>query len=307
METIHNVNVFKTYKQEENSFTNGLFSLLRLSIHEKPGFIKTFVKNLLSLDMTGNIGVKVLQDITFADAELICNGHCIRFETKIWSGALTHKEIRRRIKELNNCPGKIKRVVLLTPDDGESNYITEFLDEYKPRLLHLGWKNVYDYLETTFKNSKRSVFSEIVRQFLDRIREYVFDQDFAGIIQKVAFTKKSGVNHKTWLQDLMEWPNWCTPQKYEKLDGKGRKLLLYDGKNKEIPIEVEIQKVKKTQSHGYYPWTNYFAPDTIKIYKRPIQLKDILKIPGFENFTRSWTSHWNITREQYRRLTEKTN
>ena len=36
MDSIHAVNVFNTYDQQENNFTNGLFSLLRISAYERP-------------------------------------------------------------------------------------------------------------------------------------------------------------------------------------------------------------------------------------------------------------------------------
>jgi hypothetical protein len=48
MDSTSVVNVFNTYKQE-NSFTNGLFSLLHLSVYEKPRFIASFLKKLLHL------------------------------------------------------------------------------------------------------------------------------------------------------------------------------------------------------------------------------------------------------------------
>ncbi|MGD0340075.1 MAG: hypothetical protein ABSB78_14945 [Bacteroidota bacterium] len=170
--------------------------------------------------------------------------------------------------------------------------------------MHLGWKNVYDYLATAIKKSKQSVFVGLVLQFLEQIHDDIFKQDFAGIIQKVAFGDWAEVYPETWLKEIKERENWDTPQKYEKLDGKGRKLLLYDRINKEIPIEVEIRKVKKTNHSRSFPWSNFFAPGKVHIFCRPIKLERILEIPGFKNFTKSRGSHWNITREQYRQLTE---
>ena len=79
MQSEHAVNVFNTYKQEENNFTNGLCSLLRLSVHERPQFIASFMKELLDLTIHGavdsRVRVRVLRGIQLADAEL-CGGSC---------------------------------------------------------------------------------------------------------------------------------------------------------------------------------------------------------------------------------------
>jgi hypothetical protein len=300
-----NANVFKFYAQKENNFTNGLFSLLQLSVYEKPRFIQSFLKDLLSLELNGECEfcIQVLRNIDLADAELCWNGHCIRFETKIVSGTLRDDQIGRHLEIMLKRPEKLKILVLLTPDDGNSNYIEQFRNTYKPEVVHLGWKNVYDYLETAIKNSKQSVFSKLVHQFLEHIREDVFKQDYAGIIQKVAFGKVAGVFHETWLKEIKEWGKWDTPKEYKQL-GKGRKLLLYDGIKKEIPIEVEILSVIKTQQDDNFPWTNSFDPHTIHMIHPPIPLERILKIPGFKNFNKSRGSHRNITQEEYRQLTE---
>ena len=72
MDSIHAVNVFNTYDQEENNFTNGLFSLLRISAYEGPQFVTTFLKDVLHMAPQGGIesmfGVRVLRGIEFADA-----------------------------------------------------------------------------------------------------------------------------------------------------------------------------------------------------------------------------------------------
>ena len=125
MDSIHAVNVFNTYDQEENSFTNGLFSLLRISVYEDPQFVTSFLKDLLHIEPQGGIesmfGVRVLRGIAFADAELRCGNCCLRFETKIVSEALPDAEVRRRLRDLKGCAGRLKRVVLLTPDDGKTS------------------------------------------------------------------------------------------------------------------------------------------------------------------------------------------
>jgi hypothetical protein len=55
MDASHVVNVFKTYRQQENNFTNGLFSLLRIAAIERPGFVPSFLRRLLRLQPRGKV------------------------------------------------------------------------------------------------------------------------------------------------------------------------------------------------------------------------------------------------------------
>ena len=130
-----------------------------------------------------------------------------------------------------------------------------------------------------------------------------------GIIQKIAFGDWAGVDPDTFLGEMRrgEWTAWNTPQKYEKLDGKGRKLMLYDRTREAIVAEVEIRKVEHTKNERDFPWTNFFAPDTLRVYPKSKQtpLGRILRIPGFENFGTGRSSHWNVTHEQYRQMKEQ--
>ena len=225
------------------------------------------------------------------------------------SGALPDVEVRRRLRDLKGCPGRLKRVVLLTPDDGKSQYIKQFLSKYKPTVLHLGWKSVYDYLEKAVGNGKRTAFSELVNQFLERIRECVFKHDFAGVITKIAFGDHSGVYPEKYLGQMRkdEWTHWNTPRPYKELDGTGRKLLLYDRERQGITAEVEIKKVEHIRWERAFPSRNVFATKP-RIFRQPIPLKRIRSIPGFENFgkyRKDRSPYRNITREQYRQLMEK--
>ena len=121
---MRSVNIFSSYKQE-NQFTNGLVSLLELSKKGKPEFPGLFLKELLPGGPQGRIDTfHVLKEIDgAADAELCGNGFCIRIETKIWSSCLTVAQVRRRLRELQPCKVKHKRLILLTPDDSKSAYI----------------------------------------------------------------------------------------------------------------------------------------------------------------------------------------
>lgn len=315
MESEHAVNVFKTYKQEENNFTNGLCSLLRLSIHERPRFIASFMKELLDLTIHGaldsRVRVRVLRGIQLADAELSGGSCCIRFETKVASGTLRHEQVRRHLRELDRRPGRLKRVVLLTPDDSESSYIKEFLFRYKPTVVHLGWRSVYDYLlEKSAAGNMSPLWAELVRQFLERIHERVFEQDMAGVITKIAFGEHAEVfptttaEHKGYLDLLLTDKRWNTPRPYKELDGKGRKLLLYDGIAGSITAEVEIKRVEHIPYERDFPSSNVFAGEPT-IFPSPISLAHIRSIPGFENFgkyQKDRSPYRNITREQYRQL-----
>ena len=128
-----------------------------------------------------------------------------------------------------------------------------------------------------------------------------------GIIQKIKFGDVAEVYPEDYLKKIREWEDWNTPRKYEKLDGKGRKLILYDRTREAITVEVEVRKVKKTNQSRRFSWTNYFEPDTLHVYRESeqIPLSHIRSIPGFENFSRyrkDRTAFRNITHTQYEQL-----
>jgi len=197
----------------------------------------------------------------------------------------------------------MKRLVLLTPDDSKSNYIREIRSKYKPMVLPLEWRRVYNFLESVPKRHG-PVFGQLVSQFLSEIHDCIFDQDFVGIIQKMTFGDWSGVDHNTYLEEMKkgEWKWWNTPRKYKKLNGTGRKLLLYDKTREAITVEVEIAKVEETKQEKDFPWRNTFVRDTLQFDEKLIPLKRIVKVPGFENFVSARAPYRNVTHEQYRLL-----
>jgi len=83
---------------------------------------------------------------------------------------------------------------------------------------------------------------------------------------------------------------------------------LYD-KHRGLVLEAEIERVKKIPNRKNYPWSNKFVKKSLKIYRKPIPLQMIKKIPDiddkFSNFDKCSTSHWNLTREQYGWLMNK--
>jgi hypothetical protein len=132
----------------------------------------------------------------------------------------------------------------------------------------------------------------------------IFEQDIIGIIAKVTFGEVTGVNASTYLDEMRRglWKRWNTPKRYKNLDGTGRKLLLYDKERKSITVEVEISKVEETNEEEGYPFSNWFAEDTLKVLSRPIDSDIIESISGFENFTHERAPYRNLTHEQYRLL-----
>ena len=96
---------------------------------------------------------------------------------------------------------------------------------------------------------------------------------------------------------------WNTPREYEALDGKGRKLLLYDRKQHAVTAEVEIQKVEKTNQRSNFSWTNFYASGTKRFFDPPIPLDFSHSIPDLKTLGMGRGSHRNITYEQYRTLT----
>jgi hypothetical protein len=315
------LNIFTYYRQEENRFTNGLVSLLELSAYCGTPLVKPFLGTLLDLELPADIkGFRVLRRIDgTADAELCGRDICIRLETKIESGTLREDQISDHLDRLKRSPETLKLFVLLTPDDGNSDYIRQFLSSKTVKLfsrhserckvLHLEWRRVYKFLENRATKDNSSAFNQLVLQFLRQIHDRIFDQDFAGIIQKINFPKGE-INPLTYLKDMKRWRKgdwWDTPQKYQKLDGTGRKLLLYDGERKEkgIVAEVEIERVEQKRGGGDFSWRNVFASKP-KLFEPPILLDRIRLIAGFEDFgkyQKDRNAFRNVTREQYKQLT----
>jgi hypothetical protein len=311
------VSIFTPYQQEENRFTNGLVALLELSSRcSGPLPAASFLRDLIALEPRGEIvSFRVLRGYDgHADAELCGPDSCIRFETKIESGALDEDQVKRHLKCLEGAPQARKVLVLLTPDDAGSSYIKGLLSSKRVksfcsrdkdhRVTHLEWRRVYDHLGAV---APTGAFSHLVRQFLEQIRDRIFEQDFAGIIQKIAFGNVSEVYPETYLKQMKAegWRHWNTPRRYEKLDGTGRKLVFYDRTREAITAEVEIESVSKTNESRAFPWTNVFVPGTLSVYRDVIPLDRILTVPGFENFKSGRAANWNVTREQYNQLTRR--
>jgi len=213
---MHEVNIFANYGQEENHFTNGLFSLLTLSTLDGPEFLDSFVKDVLSIVPPQGIStLKVLRgmDGSTADAEMSGPECCIHFETKIESGTLRADQVQWHLEYLKKRTG-LKKLILLTPDDSASQYVDQFVSLDPEQIQHLEWKTVYAFLDQLLTKQNGSVFIRLVQQFLERIRHRVFEQDIAGVIFKISFEKAADVGKATYIEEMAngDWKAWNTPR-----------------------------------------------------------------------------------------------
>jgi len=304
------VSIFTHYESEENRFTNGLVALLELSSRIGGSLPATsLLRDLIAIEPQGEIGsFHVLSGFDgHADAELCGPRSCIRFETKIRSGALKEDQINRHLKWLERAPQAQKVLVLLTPDDGSSRYIKDFIKLFCSKdcaVKHLEWKVVHDHLKRAVERARATTFSRLVTQFLDQIRDRIFKQDFAGVITKIAFDFGK-VDPDGYLDDLRKnrTKEWNLPKSIGQLDGTHRMLLFYH-KDRGITAEVEVRRMRIDRRNAAFPAFYVFA-DKPNIFEKPVSLSHIRSIHGFENFgmyRKDRSPYRNITREQYAQL-----
>lgn len=301
------VNLFTHYKKKEDHFTNGLVSILQLSKIDDKDFVRNFFKKNIpfSNDQHDIDTFKTQVEIpgTRADAEFSSNDICCLMETKIVHYAIDEKQIRSYLNFLKESQKNIKKFVLLTPDDSSSQYVQGFTQCDLNNTIHLEWKKVYDFLHH-YAEGHKGLLSEIIRQYSEKIRDEILKKDIAGVIAKIKFGDKSEVYSDKYLKEMKDGKRtgWNTPRKYRELDGKHRRLLLYDPEEKAITVEVEISKVIQTNEEDF-PWSNEFAPGTLKVYRNPIRIANIQKIEGLDKLCAMRGSHKNLTHEQYQQLT----
>ena len=305
------VNIFRHYSQAENRYTNGLISLLKIGSRIDDNLLTEFGR-LADITLSNKSSFKVLREFEgTADAEMVNKDSVMLVETKIISGTLRSEQIKRHLRILLNYKQKNKRLVCITPDSANSHYIEQFTKISPSKLVHITWNSIIQLLQKNQSNN--IVFSDLVNDYIDEIKEDIFEQDISAVIVKISFGDKSEVYPDDYLDEFKgdEWTDWHTPKKYNELDGKGKKLILYD-KYKGLVLEVEIEKVRrdpKRKSNNLYPWSNKFVKNSLRTYSKPIPLSVIKKIPDkndkFSNFDKCSTSHWNLTREQYQWLMKK--
>jgi hypothetical protein len=299
------VNIFTMYSQMENHFTNGLISILRLATLHDSSFINWFLGSLLQIDIYDSfelLQVLRYEEKTTADAVLKGKKIIVQFETKIESATLREEQIMKHLDAFKGYFQTEQHLVMLTPDDSNSGYVKKFLDLDRTRIQHLEWRKVFDFLHKY--RTDNIVLQNIISQYLETIKASIFEQDIVGIIAKISFGEKSGVDADSYLDQMRneEWAEWNTPRQYKNLDGTGRKLLLYDKNLRAITLEVEIAEVERTNNEVDYPWTNRFAPKTLRVFETPIPIAIIEKLDGFANFVHERAPYRNITHEQYRHL-----
>lgn len=302
------VNLFTDYKQQEDRFTNGLVSILKLAELQDRTFIPSFFRDLLNIELHApSICAQVLRGYDVksnADAVFLANNTRVCLECKIVSASLRREQIQKHLQNLHKAPEDIRYLVLLTPDDSGSSYIGAHLDTGTSHMKHLEWRRVYEYLSVYENNCKNTVLRSVIRQFLATIKDMILEQDIVGIISKVSFGEHSEVYAHCYLDEMRagKWTKWNTPRLYKNLDGTGRKLLLYDKDRKAITVEAEISKVEETHDEADYPFTNWFADGSIRVLEPPISAENIESMTGFEKFTHERAPYRNLTHEQYRSL-----
>lgn len=296
-------NIFRHYKQDENRYTNGLISLLKLGSLEGDNLVNSFFSELADFKIEDAYAFKVLRGINgTADAEISGKNNIFLIETKIISGSLRNDQIISHLQNLEKYPQSNKKLILLTPDSINSNYIKQHIAIAPDNIIHINWTTLIQFF--LLHSSDNPVFQALTQDYIKEIREDIFEQDIAAVIVKIKFGDESEVYSDQYINEFknQEWTDWHTPKKYKELDGKGKKLILYD-KNKGLVLEVEISNVTFIKDRDSYPWSNRFVMSTLRIYGKPILLSTIKHIPDindkFRNFDKCSTSHWNLTRNQY--------
>ncbi len=150
------------------------------------------------------------------------------------------------------------------------------------------------------------MFSDMLSQFGAYLYDGILLNDLVGVIMKMSFGKKSGVDNDTYIRDILSGEGigrqWNTPRKYRELEGPGRKLLLYDKIRRAITVEVEIESVEKTGAESEFPWANIYKPDTLCVLDPPIPLSRICSIPNLEHLHTGRSPYRLITHDEYQRL-----
>jgi hypothetical protein len=269
--------------------------------HGRPALKRFFSEFLPDIRLSGDVRrCYVLRGTPGTwDAQLCGPNFRIIIETKIKSGALGSEQVIRHLEKLDTCPEETRVLVLLTPDESNSAYIQkDFVEKFSGRnhhVRHLGWPRVRDFLEQ-FAEGRPSVYSELVKQYLLEIRSKIFDQDYAGVIQKMAFTPETGLTEENWFK-YARGGHWDTEKKYNQLDSPGRLLLLYHH-SQGIVARAEVQDIRPVQK--VFGFRNIFVPGTLKHVKPVIPRARIEEVIGKDLGSRS--PYFNVTRQQYQQL-----
>jgi hypothetical protein len=309
-------NIFANYSQGENQFTNGLFAILELSTYQDRQFPRQFIWDLLEVDFRQGIeSFKVLREMSpkgrgrntdgsgiTVDAKIAGEGVSLFFETKIKSYTLEEVQIERHIKTaVCPCDSKVKKLVLLTPDDTGGDFIQRIIRKDRQFIIHLRWTQVRDYLAKQSARWKDSVLGKLVEEYLDVINWTIVNQDYIGIIQKVAFNKKTGLECPDDCREgLMHPEGWGLSKKRKELDGsKGRKLLIYSSDPKAILYEAEVVGCKEDeQTEPDFPWRYQIRVGSVVEFDPPIPLTKIEELQRFKGFGKRQAPYSNLLRSE---------
>lgn len=313
-------NIFTNYSQVENHFTNSLFSILELSQYEDPKFPRRFFADLLKADFPQGIeSFKVLREMNAkspgkrkdnpaitVDGEVTGRDVSLFFETKIKSYTLDKDQIRQHLKwAVYPCKSNVKKLVVLTPDDGCSDFLKEQLAVDPEFIIQLRWMDVRDYLVRESAKWKGRVLGRLIEEYVAVINETIEKQDYIGIIQKVAFNTKTELScPKDCIEQLMKPDEgWGLPKKRNELDGECRKLLIYSSVPKAVLYEAIVAGCKEDRQDASFPWRYQVKRGSVAEFVPPIPLAKIEELPRFKNFGKRRNAYSNLLRSEYRQLT----
>ena len=331
-EFLARVNVFEGYKQRENQFTNGLLALLELSTAQDMQFPQRFIETLLpQIQIKGPIkSFKVLkdydkaknkrrQDVETVDAEIIAQDVFLAFETKINSYCPElPKQIEHHLVSVRSRTERTKKLVLLTPDDRDSRFVKDLLAIEPEMLLPLQWKEVFKHFQGEREHLKAGVFGELIGQYLDFIKQRIFEQDCVGYIMKMRFDTRdtgTGLTEDRYIEHITaKDASWGLAKEHKELKTPRRRLLLFDPKKQAITVEMEIERTEKRpdtekppDTEKGYPFRNVIKAGSQMRFDPPILVRSIEECGGkLRNFKKrgARTAYWRLLARQYDQLTQ---
>ena len=214
------------------------------------------------------------------DAKLTGGGVSLFFETKIRSYTVDEEQIKRHLKlAVYPCDSKVKKLVVLTPDDTGGDFIQRIINVNPQFIIHLRWTQVRDSFVKQSARWKDSVLGKLIEEYTDVITETIENQDYIGIIQKVAFNEKTGLKcPEDCREQLMHSAGWGLPKKRKELngEGRGRKLLIYSSTPKAVLYEAEVVGCNEDkQNEPNFPWRYQIRFGSVVEFDPPIPLTEM--------------------------------
>ena len=273
------------------------------------GPIKSF-KVLKDYDKANN---KRRQDVATVDAEIIAQDVFLAFETKINSYCPElPKQIEHHLNSVRGRTESTKKLVLLTPDDRDSQFVKDLLAIAPDMLLALQWKEVYKYFQGEREQFQDGVFGMLIGQYLDFINKTIFDQDCVGYIMKMRFDPPNtgtGVTADNYIGLITaKDASWGLSKERKELKTPRRRLLLFDPKEQAITVEMEIERTEnRPDIEADFPYRNVIKAGSQMRFARPILVRSIEECGGkLSNFKKrgARTALWRLLARQYDQLTQ---